>query len=403
MSNIVVPIWYLVLAGILPQISEAIYSPALPAVASDLHTTASMMQYTLSIFLLGFGAGVLFWGRLSDYIGRKPAMIMGMAIFAVASLGCYFSGDIYTLLGCRFFQSFGGATGSVLGQAICRDAFKGAAKGRVFASISAAMSLSPALGPLIGGLTVDYVGWRVIFLFFVVGGLLASVLGMRVLPETHAHLARRGPKPEILKVLHRMIIDPKVLVFGALVGGVNGIGFAYYGEGPFYLITLLGLSPSLYGSTFIAIAMAFLGGNLYSKRLHIKHVPYEKIIQWGTVIVLAAAVIFTASALLGLISSQWPLSSSMIAVGCMVISAFGSGMIIANGLAFALDAYQDCVGTASSLFGAYYYTIVSVITFILGSIRQNNLWLMPTFFCVMAVLMFGLYTGWRRRCASAHP
>ncbi len=392
--SLIVPIWYLVLAGILPQISEAIYSPALPSVALDLHTTATMMQYTLSIFLLGFGAGVLFWGRLSDFIGRKPALLWGMILFAIASLVCYLATNIETLLLCRFFQAFGGATGSVIGQAICRDAFDGAMKGRVFASISAAMSLSPALGPIIGGLTVDYVGWRVIFLFFVVGGLATSLLGLKHLPETHGEQSRMAPKPKVSAILHRMIKDPKVLVFGGLVGGLNGIGFAYYGEGPFYLITLLGLSPTLYGMSFIAIAMGFLIGNLSSKFFHHKGIAYQKMISWGLTLVLGAGFLFSVFALSGLISPHHITMSAFITVSCMFISAIGTGMTTANTLAFALDRYQDCVGTASSLFGAYYYTLVSLITFILGSIRQNNVWLMPCFFWFIGLILFCLYKWW---------
>ena len=398
-----VPIWFLVVAGLLPQISEAIYSPALPTVALELHTTATMMQYTLSIFLLGFGTGVLFWGRLSDYWGRRPAMLWGMFVFAVGSLGCYFAADIYTLLMCRFFQAFGGAVGSVIGQAICRDAFEGAARGRVFASVSAALAISPALGPIIGGLTVEHVGWRMIFMLFVLGGILTILLGIKYLPETHLAVKRQGPKPPIFQVMLRMFSDPKVLVFGVLVGGVNGIGFAYYGEGPFYLITLLGLSPSLYGVSFVAIAAAFLIGSLYSKSCHKKHIPYQRIIQWGLTLIVLAGGLFTACVFSGVISVERPGMSAIVSVGCMFISTLGMGLTVANTLAFALDKYQDCVGTASSLFGAYYYIIVSIITFILGTIRQNNLWLMPTYFCCIGVVLLVAYRWWFGRSIVSSP
>ena len=288
--------------------------------------------------------------------------------------------------------------GSVMGQAICRDAFEGADRGRVFATIGAAMCLSPALGPVVGGLLAEYVSWRMIFMLFFIGALATCLLGFKYLPETHSAVKRQGPKPQIFQVAVRMIKDPKVLIFGVLVGGVNGIGFSYYGEGPFYLITLLGLSPSLYGLSFVAIAAAFLIGSLYSKSCHERHIPYQRIIQWGLSLVLFPALLFVFFAVSGVMTLERPVLSALITIGCMFVSAMGTGLIVSNTLAFALDhKYQDCVGTASSLFGAYYYTIVAVVTFVLGTIRQNNLWLMPTYFCCIGIVLLGAYRWWLRR------
>ena len=393
MSDLV-PVWFLILAGLLPQISEAIYSPALPTVVLEMGTTATMMQYTLSIFLLGFGVGVLFWGRLSDYLGRKPALLGGMLVFAAGSLGCFLCTDVYQLLLFRFFQAFGGAVGSVIGQSICRDAFEGAARGRVFALISAALALSPALGPLIGGLTVEYVGWRMIFMFFVAGGLLTVILGFLYLKETHPASKRQGPKPQIIEVFLRMSSDPKVIVFGGLVGGINGIGFAYYGEGPFYLMGMLGLSPSLYGLSFFAIALGFLMGSFYSKFWHQKSIPYARIIQRGLLLMLVGASLFAGAAIFGLISLKNPLVSAAATIACMFITVLGMGMVVANCLAFALDQYQACVGTASSLFGAYYYVVVSLVTFLLGTLRVNKFWVMPSYFLGIVALMLVAYRWW---------
>ena len=76
-------LWLIILIVALPQLSETIYTPSLPDIAHALRTSDSMVEYTLTIFLFGFAVGVLLWGNLSDRIGRRPALLMGIGIYLV--------------------------------------------------------------------------------------------------------------------------------------------------------------------------------------------------------------------------------------------------------------------------------------------------------------------------------
>lgn len=107
-----------------------------------------LVEYTLTIYLFGFALGILFWGRLSDRLGRKPCVLAGLAVFVVGCVGCYEANSLFFLMLSRFIQALGGSIGSVLGLAICRDAFQGADLGRAYSSIGSALALFPALGPL---------------------------------------------------------------------------------------------------------------------------------------------------------------------------------------------------------------------------------------------------------------
>ncbi|XVN42425.1 MAG: MFS transporter [Candidatus Rickettsia vulgarisii] len=114
--------WLIVLIVGLPQFSETVYTPSLPDIAHALHTSESMVEYTLTIYLFGFALGTLFWGKISDQFGRKICVISGIIIFILGCLGCYLGNTIEALS----ISRLGGSVGSVLGQAISRNAFHAA-------------------------------------------------------------------------------------------------------------------------------------------------------------------------------------------------------------------------------------------------------------------------------------
>lgn len=186
MNPILLPaIWLIVLIVGLPQLSETVYTPSLPDIARALRTSEPMVEYTLTIYLFGFAIGTLLWGKVSDKLGRKPCVIAGLITFIIGCIGCYLAPTIEMLMISRLIQAFGGSVGSVLGQAICRDAFHGPALGKVYSSIGSALALFPALGPICGGIIAEYFGWSNIFVFLMLFAFILTALVIAKLPETH--------------------------------------------------------------------------------------------------------------------------------------------------------------------------------------------------------------------------
>ena len=200
MAQIILPaIWLIILMAGLPQFAETVYTPTLPEIANALKTSVPMVEYTLTIYLFGFAIGTLFWGKLSDSIGRKSCVIAGLFIFILGCIGCYFSNTITLLLISRFVQAFGGSIGSVLTQTICRDAFQGPSLGKVYASVGSALAIFPAIGPVIGGTIASNFAWFNIFLVLLVAATLLLVLVIIYLPETHHRDLR---KPVSIKTVY---------------------------------------------------------------------------------------------------------------------------------------------------------------------------------------------------------
>lgn len=384
------PIWLLLLIAVLPQIAETIYTPSLPDIAKALRTSDAMVEYTLTIFLAGFSLGVLFWGNLSDRWGRKPCVLMGLGIYILGCVGCFFATSITELMLARLVQSIGGSTGSVMGQSMARDAFQGSARGKVFATVGAAISLSPAIGPVIGGYLDQTYGWASNFLLLILMGLVVFVLSLWRLPETLP--AHQKTKNSLWGTACLLAKDSRVLRLGFLVGGCIGMAFTYYGEGSFYLIDLLGLTPSLYGNTFICIAMAGVLGGFLSRKL-LTRLDSLRVLGYGIKIVLAGGILFPVL-IFALTTAQAPNSLLIGAtLGSMMVIVAGNGLIVSNTLALALEDYQSITGTASALFGCFNYALVSLFTFGIGFLHNGTLFPLPFYLCGITVLMWVVFRG----------
>ena len=165
-----------------------------------------------------------------------------------------------------------------------------------------------------------------------------------------------------------------------------GINFSFFAEGSFYLIEQLGLSPSQYGTCFIAIASCTMMGGLLSKYLHHFHIS-RTIMAYGQTIVLVATTIFSVLILLGvgtMLPATWMIALTLFLQMCI---AFGLVMSNGNALAMALVDYKWCTGTASSLFGFFYYMFTSLITLGMGMLHNGTLYPMPLYFCFIAICM----------------
>ena len=148
------------------------YLPSLPDIARQLDASTAQVQFTISAYLIGFAVGQILYGPLSDRHGRKPVLIVAIALYCVASLACALSTSIEMLIVARAFQALGGSGGIVLTRAIVRDIYSGTRAGRELSLIGSVMALAPVLAPIAGGLLQTGFGWRSVFFTLVAAGLV---------------------------------------------------------------------------------------------------------------------------------------------------------------------------------------------------------------------------------------
>ena len=136
--------------SVLGFLATDMYLPAFAAMQEDLQTPAAAISASLSLFLAGFAFAQLLWGPLSDRFGRKPVLLLGLAIFAVGCLGMLWVRDATWLLVLRFVQAVGVCAAAVTWQALVTDYYPANRTNRIFATIMPLVGLSPALAPLLG-------------------------------------------------------------------------------------------------------------------------------------------------------------------------------------------------------------------------------------------------------------
>ena len=325
-----------------PQIAQTLYSPALADIGEAFGVGPQAAAQTLSVYFLAFAFGMVVWGRVCDRIGRRPTMLIGLGIYAGASLLALQVSTFEGLLVAQALGAFGVAVGSVVTQTLLRDRFQGAELAQVFSLIGIALAAGPAIGLFSGASLVRAFGYR-----GVLGGLLLLSLGLwlwcwRVLAETRpAHLINAG----LFETLWRMLRDRDIWRAALLVALFNVALFSYYSLGPF-LFERLGLSGQWFGYSGVILALGSGLGAWLNKSLLRRGLSGQRLI-----------VVAAGSGLIGGIG-VWLMQDSAWFVLAMLWVVLAFGMAIPNILGAALVNYADRLGTAGALFGLMYYLLI---------------------------------------------
>jgi MFS transporter, DHA1 family, multidrug resistance protein len=160
------------------------FFPAFHAMEKALQVDAWHLQQVLTAYMLPFAFASLVHGPLSDAIGRRPVMIWGMALYTVGSVACTLAPNYGALIGARILQGATAGVGVVIGRAVIRDLYEGARAQRLMSATTMIFSIAPAVAPIVGGWAHVAFGWRAVFAFMVLCGLVFATSAWWKLPET---------------------------------------------------------------------------------------------------------------------------------------------------------------------------------------------------------------------------
>jgi len=264
---------YLAGLSMLGFLATDMYLPAFSAMQTSLMTSPGMISASLSIFLGGFAIGQLLWGPLSDRIGRKPVLLLGLTLFAVGCLGVIWVENVRALLALRFLQAMGVCAAAVTWQAIVVDRFSADVAKKTFASIMPLVALSPALAPLLGAWVLNHFDWEAIFaLLTAVATLL--LIATFTLRENKPAEHKSAEKAGFGTLLKSRVYSGNVMIYAACSAGF----FAWLTGSPF-ILSDMGYSPGVIGLSYVPQTIAFLLGG-FGCRLLISKLDGNKILPW---------------------------------------------------------------------------------------------------------------------------
>lgn len=335
-------LWLAIALLMFPQIAQTLYSPALGDIGRAFNVGPQAAAQTLSVYFLAFAVGVVVWGRLCDRIGRRPAMLAGLAIYAAATLFGLRVSSFNGLLLAQMLAAFGAAVGSVVTQTVLRDRFKGAELAQVFSLVGIALAASPAIGLFSGASLVEVFGYRGVLTALVLLATLLWLWSWYILAET-----RPAPCSHVglFETLGRMLRDWGIWRSALWIASFNVALFSYYSLAPF-MFQRLDVDASGFGYSGVILALGSGFGAWFNRRLLTAGFKALQLIR------LAAGI-----ALLGGVG-VWSLQGSVAFVLPMLLVVLAFGLAIPNILGSALANYADRLGTAGALLGLMYYLLI---------------------------------------------
>lgn len=329
--------FYLAGLSMLGYLATDMYLPAFGAMQQDLQISAGAISASLSIFLAGFAFAQLLWGPLSDRLGRKPVLLMGLVLFALGCLGMLWVQNVVQLWSMRFIQAVGVCSAAVTWQAIVVDRYRDGKANRVFASIMPLVALSPALAPLLGAWLLNHMGWRAIFLVLL--AITALLLIPTLLLKDRSRLvpcADKKPSISFYQILKSPVFSGNVMVFAACSAGF----FAWLTGSPFILGDM-GYSPNDIGLSYVPQTLAFLLGG-FSCRSALNRISGKTLLPW---LLLAYGVSMLALYLIATLSE--PTLTTLLIPFCFMALVNGASypILVAN----ALMPFPNSSGKAAAL------------------------------------------------------
>lgn len=323
------------------QVGVSIYLPALPSISQSLNATQADVQLLVTLFLLGFGASQLFYGPLSDAIGRRPVFIMGQGVYLVGTAICLtFSHHLHLFILGRLLQGLGAGSASVLGRSVLRDSYEGAQLTKALSYISITASIMPIVAPVLGGWIAFYLGWESVFVFVLLYLIAIFTLGYFVLPETMTYGKTRFNFVSVAANYARLITNRQVLTSASYNWISYLASLVSLSVMPFILQHQLGLTAGEYGSVMILPSAGLMMGSIGLNILN-------RYLSTGQLLTLAISVMTIAG--IWLLISQATLFNL---IGAFTLLTIAQGISFPLSISMLLAPHKRQAGAVSALSGS---------------------------------------------------
>ncbi|HEU4693288.1 MAG TPA: Bcr/CflA family multidrug efflux MFS transporter [Vicinamibacterales bacterium] len=341
------------------------YLPALPTIAREFGVDSSLVQSSLAAYFIGIAVGQAFYGPLSDRLGRKPILYLGLTLFMVSSIGCALAANVEALIAFRFLQALGGCAPIVIPRAIVRDHFDQAGSVRMLSVLMLVMGLAPILAPLVGGQLLVHFGWRAVFWLLTAYAAVWLTVVATLLPESLPAARRlRHPIREVVGVYWRLARDRRfmghalagALIFAGLLGYISG--------SPVVFIELFHVPPEQFGIFFGINAVGIMAASQINRWL-VGRVETHRIVKIVLVVAMTAGAVLVVDAYSGFGGFAGILVPLFCYIAC-------HGFVLPNTTALAMAPHGSVAGSASALLGTLQFVLGAIAGSLIGLLANGT-------------------------------
>ncbi|MCA2018878.1 multidrug effflux MFS transporter [Vibrio tritonius] len=347
------------------SLSTDIYLPAMPTMATELQGNAEL---TVTGFLIGFAIAQLIWGPISDHIGRRVPLFIGMVLFVAGSIGCAMSQSIEQIVFWRVFQALGACTGPMLSRAMIRDLYTRSRAAHMLSTLVIIMAIAPIAGPLLGGQMIKFSSWHSIFWLLAMIGTL-MFFSIFYLPET-LNVENRTKASlstafinyfELFKNLPFMRYTLSLTFYYVAI-------YAFITGSPFVYIDYFGIEPQHYGWLFAINIVGVMAMSFVNQQL-VRHFSLDTLLKATTLIAALSIAIM-------MLSVKAEFGGIWMIILPIFIAFSMNGIIAASSTAAALDEIERNAGSASAVIGSLQYGSGIISTLLLATFKDGTPWTM---------------------------
>ncbi|MCP5072142.1 MAG: multidrug effflux MFS transporter [Rhodobacteraceae bacterium] len=376
----------LVVVAATAALSLNIFLPSLPAITKHFDASYAVIQFLVSGYLLTTAIVQFFVGPISDRFGRRPVLLVGFAVFALASVVCALAPSAEILLTGRVLQA-SVVVGLVLSRAAIRDLVPGDRAASMIGYVTMGMALSPMLAPTIGGFLQELFDWRAAFWTMAFVGGLTFLLVWRDLGETNQN--KSVNMTQQIRSYPELLTSRRFWAYAAAGALASACFFAMLGGAPFVGDQIYHLSPGKLGIYFMFTPLGYMIGNFISG-------SYTTRFGISRMMIAGASTTFGGMAI-SLVMILMGAGHPMAFFGLTVAIGLGNGMVLPGATAGMLNINPRLAGTAAGLGGALLTLGGAAISALVASILTVERGVYPLLFCILicsaGALVFTLYAS----------
>lgn len=340
-----------------------VLAPATPALSRALNTDYGTIQLTLSLYLLTVAITQLIIGPVSDRVGRRPCVLIGLAAYTLGSLLGAVAPSTTVLIISRMIQAAGAGTAFALARAMVRDTSEKDEAASRLGYLTMVMVIAPMLAPLIGGYIDAHYHWRVIFALMVLIGCTSLFIAAAKMPETNHTRETQSSVMDYVIAMPTLFTDRRFLGPALAMALTTAAFFAFIAGAPHITINVMQQTPDVYGLYFVMTAFGYMFGNFMSGRYG-QSIGAEKMMSIGTSLSLISVCLEIVIVTLGIWTPNiWNPATFFIPLS---LNAVGNGFTLPSATAAALSVNPERAGTAAGLAGAMQLGAGALIAFVTG-------------------------------------